>query len=506
MSNRKAALVILDGYGIAVNPDVSAIDKANKPFIDSLFEKWPHAKLTASGKAVGLPEGQFGNSEVGHLNIGAGRIVWQEISRINNSIEEGDFFENPELLAAVERAKETGKLHIMGLFSDGGVHSHNEQLYALLKLAKKHDIKDVFVHALTDGRDTDPKAGLRYAQEFQEQADKIGTGELASIIGRYYAMDRDNRWERIELAYRGLVNGEGEQFDSFEEAFKKSYANGVTDEFIKPVILNDDPPARIQSGDAVIFYNFRGDRARQISRVFTEPDFDEFERDILDDLVYVCFTQYDASLKNVRVAFPPNSMKNVIGRVVSDAGRPQLRIAETEKYPHVTYFFNGGEETPFDGENRILIPSPKVATYDLQPEMNIDQVGDALVNELEQENPDFVVLNFANPDMVGHTGDMDAAVKAIEAVDEQLRRVIETGTEHGYQFLIIADHGNADCLVNPDGSPNTAHTTAYVPAVFVNVSNISDVQDGILADVAPTLLKMMDIARPDEMTGEALYS
>lgn len=505
MADEKAILIILDGYGIAKNPDVSAIDKAQKPFIDSLFANNPHSHLTASGEAVGLPEGQFGNSEVGHLNIGAGRIVWQDISRINKSIKDGDFFQNPTLLEAAQKAKEKGKWHIMGLFSDGGVHSHNNQLFTLLELAKKQGIEHTYVHAFTDGRDTDPKSGKRYAQELNAKAKELGTGKLASIIGRYYAMDRDNRWERISLAYDLLVRGKGTFFESSDNAFDNSYSDNITDEFIKPVLLDNSSTSRIEPGDVVIFYNFRGDRARQITRALTEDHFDAFEVESNLNLHYICFTQYDATFKNVKLAFDPISMKNVIGEVVSDAKLPQLRIAETEKYPHVTYFFNGGEEQPFPLEKRILVPSPKVATYDLQPEMSAPEVTDKLCAELIAESANFVVLNFANPDMVGHTGDMDAAIKAVETVDQQLKRVVEAGIDHGYQFLIIADHGNADCLRNPDGSPHTAHTTALVPCLFVNVDGAGTVENGILADVAPTLLKMLGITQPTEMTGKPLY-
>jgi len=503
-SESKALLVILDGFGLAKDPTVSAVDQADKPFIDSLFESCPHSKLSASGENVGLPDGQFGNSEVGHLNIGAGRIVWQELSRINKAIKDGSFFENEELLKAINKAKPKNKIHLMGLFSDGGVHSHNEHLFALLELCKKHGIDNVNVHAFTDGRDTNPDGGINYAKEFESKAEEIGVGKLASIVGRYYAMDRDNRWERIKLAYDLLVHGEGEKFDSAEEAFKASYDAGITDEFIKPILLDNSPSSRIEKGDVVIYYNIRGDRARQISRALNEDNFSEFDVENLD-LHYTTFTSYDGTFEFAHVAYPPQELTNTIGEWVSGKGLKQFRIAETEKYPHVTYFFNGGVETPNKGEDRTVIPSPKVATYDLQPEMNAEQVADALCENLAKEEYQFAVLNFANPDMVGHTGDMKAAIKAVETIDTQLKRVIETANKHGYRSLIIADHGNADCMIKEDGSPHTAHTTALVPAIVVNHPDDITLHDGILADVSPTLLKLMGVEQPKEMTGKPLF-
>jgi 2,3-bisphosphoglycerate-independent phosphoglycerate mutase len=500
----KALLVILDGFGLAENPDVSAVDKADTPFIDSLFQNYPHAKLSASGENVGLPNGQFGNSEVGHLNIGAGRIVWQELSRVNKAIKDGSFFENEELLKAVEKAKPRNKIHIMGLFSDGGVHSHNRHLFALLELCKKNDIENVYVHAFTDGRDTSPNGGIEYAQEFDAKAKEVGVGQLSSVIGRYYAMDRDNRWERIKLAYNLLVHGEGEKFETASEAFNASYEAKVTDEFIKPILLDDRPASRIQKGDVVIFYNIRGDRARQISRALNEEGFNEFEVENLN-LHYTTFTSYDETFEFARVAYPPQELTNTMGEWIGKQGLKQFRIAETEKYPHVTYFFNGGVETPNKGEERIMIPSPKVATYDLQPEMSAEQVADTLCEQLSSEKYHFVVLNFANPDMVGHTGVMEAAIEAVETVDKQLERVIETANKHGYRSLIIADHGNADCMIKEDGSPHTTHTTALVPAIVVNYPEEISVSDGILANVSPTLLKLMGIEQPKEMTGKSLF-
>ena len=503
-SQSKALLVILDGYGLAEDPSVSAIDKADKPFIDHLFATYPHTQLSASGDNVGLPDGQFGNSKVGHLNIGAGRIVRQELSRINLAIKHGDFFKNKVLLDAIEKAKEKNKIHLFGLFSDGGVHSHNEHLYALLRLCKKEGIENVYVHAFTDGRDTAPNGGKEYAKQFNAKAAEIGVGKLASIIGRYYAMDRDNRWERVQLAYDLLVNGKGESYNSADEAFDASYENGVTDEFIKPILLDESPESRIEKDDSIVFFNIRGDRAREITRALTEDGFKEFPVDVLNPF-YATFTSYDATFEQVHVAYPPQELKNTLGEWVSKQGKKQFRIAETEKYPHVTYFFNGGVEIPNEGEDRLVIPSPKVATYDLQPEMNADQVSSALCEKLESEVYDLVILNFANPDMVGHTGIMNAAVKAVEAIDKELKKVIETATAHGYTSLIIADHGNADQMIKPDGSPHTAHTTALVPALLVNHPNATEMHSGILADVAPTLLKCMNVDQPDEMTGKSLF-
>lgn len=502
----KALLIILDGFGLSENPAVSAISKAETPFIDHIFERYPHSKLSASGNDVGLPSGQFGNSEVGHMNIGAGRIVHQELSRITHDIETGTFFKNEVLLDAIKKTKKKNRLHLMGLFSDGGVHSHNNHLFALLKLAAQNNIEQVYVHAFTDGRDTNPNGGLGYVKEFQHQLQEFGTGQIASIIGRYYAMDRDQNWERTQKAYDLLVNGVGATFNSPEEALKKSYDEGVTDEFIKPVAIGPDiESSRIQDGDVVIFYNFRGDRARQITRAFTENSFDAFP--VQPDLKvnYFTFTSYDDSFKNLQVAYPPPNINNTLGEVVSNKGLRQLRMAETEKYAHVTYFLNGGREEPFNGEERFIIPSPKVATYDLQPEMSLPKVAQKLCDELATEKFTLGVVNFANPDMVGHTGDMQAAIKAVETVDRQLKKVVKTAQAHGYKMLIIADHGNADCMIQEDGSPHTAHTTALVPAILIGAAGNTIMHDGILADVAPTLLKLMNIEQPDEMSGNALY-
>lgn len=501
----KALLVILDGYGLADDPAVSAIEKADKPFIDQLFKENPHSKLSASGPDVGLPEGQFGNSEVGHLNIGAGRVVWQELTRINRAIEDGSFFENDVLLEAVKKAKPKNKVHILGLFSDGGVHSHNNHLYALLKLIKSSEIDNAYVHAFTDGRDTSPTGGVDYVKEFEQQAEKIGVGSIASIVGRYYAMDRDNRWERTKRAYDLLVHGEGEKFDSPVKALESSYEEDVSDEFVKPKLIDDTPESRIEPGDVIIFFNIRGDRARQITRALSDDDFDKFEVDKDLDLHYVTFTSYDDTFDWVHVAYPPLDINNTIGEYLSSLNLKQLRIAETEKYPHVTYFFNGGEEVAFEGEDRIMIPSPKVATYDLQPEMSAPEVADKLCEQLAEEKYDLGILNFANPDMVGHTGDMEATIRAVETIDRELKKVVETATDHGYKILVIADHGNADRLIEEDGSAHTAHTTALVPALILNGGESIEMHDGKLADVSPTLLKLMGLEQPEEMTGKSLF-
>lgn len=499
----KALLIILDGYGLAENPEVSAIDQARKPFLDHLFTTYPHSKLSASGRDVGLPAGQFGNSEVGHLNIGAGRIVKQKLAEIDDAIDDGSFFENETLLEAIEKAKPNGRIHIMGLFSDGGVHSHNDHLFALLKMVHANGVNNAFVHAFTDGRDTSPYGGIDYMKEFEKRTAQIDAGTIASVVGRYYAMDRDDRWERTQKAYELLVNGKGEKFESPEDALNSSYEKDVTDEFINPALIASQKDSRIKKGDVIIFYNIRGDRARQITRAFTEEGFDTFPVENLN-LDYYTFTEYDSTFENVTAAFPSADIKNGLGEVISRHNLKQLRIAETEKYPHVTYFLNGGKEEPFQGEERILIPSPKVATYDLKPEMSAPEVTDALCEQLMTEKHHLCILNFANPDMVGHTGDMDAAIKAVEIIDRMTKKVVETARDHGYQILIIADHGNADCMRNPDGSPHTSHTTALVPALVIADEGPATIQDGILADVAPTLLHLIGIPKPEEMSGHSL--
>lgn len=501
---KKALLVILDGLGLSDNPEVSAVHKARKPYLDSLMNKYPNATLSASGTDVGLPDGQFGNSEVGHLNIGAGRIVWQELTRINKSIDEGDFFENDVLKEGFRRASDKGRIHFMGLLSDGGVHSYNTHLYALLRMAANENVDRAFVHAFTDGRDTSPNGGIGYARQLQSKMDEVGKGEIASIVGRYFAMDRDNRWERTKKALDLLTKGIGTIADSADQVFEKSYAAGVTDEFIEPHMVNTDEESRIQNGDVVVFFNIRGDRARQITKALLNLD-SVPEQSGLENLHYITFTDYDETFNDhVHVAYPPVRMSNTLGEYLASKGLKQLRIAETEKYPHVTYFFNGGEETPNPGEERIMVPSPKVATYDLKPEMSAEEVAARLTENLEKETYDLAVVNFANPDMVGHTGDMDATVQAIEFVDKQLKKVVETAKNHGYQTVIIADHGNADQMKQADGSPHTAHTTAKVPVIVVSDQATGTVKNGILADVSPTLLKLMGLNLPEEMTGTPL--
>lgn len=513
-SNKKHLLIIWDGYGIAEDKSVSAIDHAKKPFIDSLFEKYPHATLEASGLAVGLPAGQMGNSEVGHMNLGAGRVVYQEITRIDKAIEEGRFFENEVLVDAARHARNNGaKLHLMGCFSDGGVHASLTHVIALLKLAKQEGLEagQVCVHAFTDGRDTDPQGGLGYARTLEEAADEIGVGRIASVCGRYYAMDRDKRWERTKMAYDLLTQPEvASVFDSAEAAIQASYDEEVTDEFILPRKINDPEVERfsrtgalVESGDAIIFFNFRADRGRQLSYAFTDAGFDGFERDMLDDLYYATFTPYAADL-DTHIAFPKVNLRQTLGEVISERGGIQLRAAETEKYPHVTFFFSGGREEPFDGEDRILEPSPKVATYDLQPEMSAPELARRVTAALAEKPYNFCVLNFANPDMVGHTGDFDAAVKAIETVDACSKLVVETALANGYSINIIADHGNADKLKNPDGSPHTAHTTALVPHLILKEGFNGPIKDGKLGDIAPTILALLGEEAPETMTGEVL--
>ncbi len=506
----KHILIILDGYGIAEDTSVSAIDHARKPFLDELFASYPHSTLEASAGAVGLPEGQMGNSEVGHMNLGAGRIVYQDITRIDLAIEDGSFFENETLKRAAGHVKSTGgNLHLLGLFSDGGVHSSEHHLYALLELAKRAGLthEQVCVHAFTDGRDTDPQGGVGYVEEFQEKAKAIGVGRIVSIVGRYYAMDRDHRWHRTKRAYDLLVDGDGATFENPVNALEASYLAGVTDEFIEPVRImrvgSKPDDGRIADGDAIIFFNFRADRARQLTRAFTESGFDGFDRKPPNDLYYATFTPYHEAF-DLPIAFPKINLEETLGEVVCANGLKQLRAAETEKYPHVTFFFSGGRETPFEDEDRILIPSPKVATYDMQPEMSAYPLAEAVAEALKEETYDLVILNFANPDMVGHTGVWEAAVKAVEAVDTCTKTVVEAARDHGYTVEIIADHGNSDKLKNPDGSPHTAHTTALVPHLIIRNGFDGPIEHGKLGDIAPTILTLMGIDIPEEMTGEVL--
>jgi 2,3-bisphosphoglycerate-independent phosphoglycerate mutase len=502
---KKVVLIVMDGWGHGSKTDANAIFKARTPFIDSLYRQYPNAELRTSGEDVGLPDGQMGNSEVGHLNIGAGRVVYQDLVRINLAIRDGSFFHEPNLNAAFTYAKANGKpVHLMGLVSDGGVHSHIDHLKALCDAAKNAGLQDVFIHAFTDGRDTDPKSGLGYLKELQEHL-RHSVGTIASVVGRYYAMDRDKRWERVKLAYDLLVAGHGAASTDALPAVESSYAAGVTDEFIKPIVVTDkgqQPVAVIREGDVVICFNFRTDRCREITQALTQQDFHEQNMHRMD-LHYVTMTNYDDTFQNVRVIYDKDNLAMTLGEVVADAGLKQIRIAETEKYPHVTFFFSGGREAPFEGEQRILVPSPKVATYDLQPEMSAEEVTMKLCAELEKGEASFVCLNFANCDMVGHTGVFGAVVKAVEKVDDCVRRVVETGQRNGYSILITADHGNADFMINEDGSPNTAHTTNPVP-VFLLDPEHQHLQNGRLADLAPTVLHLMGLEIPKEMTGKVL--
>lgn len=500
--------MILDGWGIAKNKKVSAVDKASTPFIDSLYEKYPNSKLEASGLAVGLPEGQMGNSEVGHMNIGAGRIVYQDLVRINKAIAESELDNNPVLSAAFEYALENKKkVHFIGLLSDGGVHSHIDHLKGLVTIAERKGVRDLFIHAFMDGRDTDPKSGLGYLKSLIDHLDKH-TGKLATIIGRYYSMDRDKRWERVKLAYDLLVHGTGEKTTDPLGAVQRSYKNNVTDEFIKPIAVTgpgSKPVATIGEGDVVLCFNFRTDRGREITQVLTQEDFPEQGMKKLK-LYYITLTNYDDSFKGVKTIFDKDNLEKTLGEVVSSAGKNQIRIAETEKYPHVTFFFSGGRETVFDGEKRILCPSPKVATYDLQPEMSAHDIKDKIIPELNGKTADFICLNFANPDMVGHTGVFEAAVKACETVDHCAQKVTEAALRSGYATIIIADHGNADMMINDDGSPNTAHTTNLVPCILVDDAYQGKLKDGKLGDLAPTILTLMGLTIPKQMTGNVLLA
>jgi len=498
--------MILDGWGIAKNKKVSAIDAAKTPYIDSLYKKYSHSKLQASGLAVGLPEGQMGNSEVGHMNIGAGRVVYQDLVRVNKAVEEKELDKNDVLLSAFNYAKKNNKaVHLIGLVSDGGVHSHINHLKGICTIAHNEKVKNLFVHAFTDGRDTDPKSGLGFISDLQNHMSKT-SGKLASIIGRYYAMDRDKRWERVKLAYDLLVHGTGEKSTDAKKSIQKSYDADVTDEFIKPIVMVDadqNPISTIKEGDVVICFNFRTDRGREITMVLTQQDYHE-QNMYKMPLYYVTLTNYDDSFKDVKVIFDKDNLNNTLGEIVSKAGKKQIRIAETEKYPHVTFFFSGDREEPFGGESRILCPSPKVATYDLKPEMSAFDIRDKIIPELDKKEADFICLNFANPDMVGHTGVFSAAVKACETVDQCNEAVTEAAKRNGYATIIIADHGNADMMINDDGTPNTAHTTNLVPCILVDDNFHDKINDGKLGDLAPTILKLMGIEIPKEMTGNAL--
>jgi 2,3-bisphosphoglycerate-independent phosphoglycerate mutase len=503
---KKHLLMILDGYGIAEDRSVSAIDAARKPFLDSLFASYPHGTLDASGLAVGLPEGQMGNSEVGHMNLGAGRVVYQNITRIDKAIRDGEFDTNPILVSAIDQVGDKGStLHLMGLLSDGGVHSSQAHLHALIRLAASKGLRggQVVIHAFMDGRDTSPNGGARYLADLEAVLEETGCGVVGSIVGRYWGMDRDNRWPRIEKAFRLLTQGTGTRFDDPQDAIQASYAAGVTDEFVEPVCVGDPQAHRITDGDVVLFFNFRADRARQISRALTDPAFDGFDRTMPSNLRYITFTPYDESF-DFEIVFPKVNLTQTLGEVIEAAKGRQLRAAETEKYPHVTYFFSGGREEPFDGEDRILVASPKVPTYDLQPEMSAPELADKVAAAIRKNDYTFVCINFANPDMVGHTGVFEAAVKAIEAVDKAAKVVVDAALESGYSINIIADHGNADRMRNPDGSPHTAHTTVPVPHLIIKDGFSGPIAHGKLGDVAPTILHILGIDQPETMTGASV--
>ena len=505
---KKVILMILDGWGKSPDPKVSAIDNANTPFIDSLYTKYPNASLRTDGLNVGLPEGQMGNSEVGHMNLGAGRIVYQDLAKINVAVQDKTLQQQKELLYAFEYAKKNNKnVHFLGLLSDGGVHSHINHLKGLIDASEEFGLKNTFIHAFTDGRDVDPKSGIGFVEDILNYTKDKNT-KLASVIGRYYAMDRDKRWERVKLAYDLIVNGLGEHSQDVVKSIQNSYYNDITDEFIKPIVVTDEqlkPVATISEDDVVIFFNFRTDRGRELTEVLTQFDLHEYNLHKMN-LYYVTMTNYDDTYKNVHVIYDKDNLNNTLGEVLQNNGKTQIRIAETEKYPHVTFFFSGGREQVFEGEKRILCPSPKVATYDLQPEMSAFDLKDALIPELQLQATDFVCLNFANGDMVGHTGDMNAAIKACEAVDKCVKEVVETALENNYTTIIIADHGNCETMINPDGSPNTAHTTNPVPIILVSNDKKIGISNGILADLAPTILDLMQVEKPEVMTGKSLIS
>lgn len=506
MEDNKCILVIMDGWGLGAVKDSDVIQHAHVPFVSSLYDKYPNTTLITCGEQVGLPDGQMGNSEVGHLNLGAGRIVYQELQRINVAIRTGEFQQNAALLSAIQYAKKNNKkMHLMGLVSDGGVHSHTSHLKAIVDLCTKEGLKQVFIHAFTDGRDTDPKSGLGYISDLEQHL-KENTAKIASVTGRYYAMDRDKRWERVQLAYDALVKGIGTKSTNASSAIQDAYASNITDEFIKPIIIVDDqeqPSALIEEGDAVICFNFRTDRCREITEVLTQKDFQELGMHKLV-LEYTTMTEYDNTFKHVHVIFKNDNLTHTLGEVLEEYGKTQIRIAETEKYPHVTFFFSGGRELPFEGERRIMAPSPKVATYDLQPEMSAFELTAKIVPEIQNKTADFICLNYANADMVGHTGVWEAAKKAVETVDQCVQQVVETALENGYTVFLTADHGNADFLKNADGSPNTAHTLNPVPLFIIDKVWKGTVKPGKLGDIAPTILHFMHIPIPSEMTGEVL--
>ena len=507
MSKRPTVLMILDGYGLNNNQKGNAVAEAKTPVVDKLMAEYPFVKGYASGLAVGLPDGQMGNSEVGHLNMGAGRIVYQELTKITKSIQDGDFFENKALLAACENVKKNDSaLHLMGLVSDGGVHSHIEHIFGLLELAKRQGLKKVYVHCFLDGRDTPPASGKEYVEQLEAKMKEIGVGEVASVMGRYYAMDRDNRWERVEKAYRAIAYGEGEKAASGPAGIQASYDKDTTDEFVLPTVVEKDGAAlaTVKENDSIIFFNFRPDRAREITRTFCDDKFEGFDRGERIKTTFVCFTEYDVTIENKLVAFVKEKITNTFGEFLAKNGLKQARIAETEKYAHVTFFFNGGRETPFDSEERILVPSPKVATYDLKPEMSAFEVKDKLVDAITTKKFDFIVVNYANGDMVGHTGIYKAIEKAVVTIDACLHDTVEAAKANDYEVIIIADHGNADHALNEDGTPNTAHSLNPVPFVYVTANKDAKVEDGILADVAPSILHILGLKQPKEMTGKSL--
>ena len=501
---QKALLMILDGWGLGDHAKDDVIFNTPTPYLDYLNQNYPHSRLQASGENVGLPDGQMGNSEVGHLNIGAGRILYQDLVKINKAIADNSILDNKEIKSAYEYAKKTGKgLHLMGLTSTGGVHSSFDHILALTDIAKHYGLEKVYLHCFMDGRDTDPRSGKGFIEELQNYIDTKSTGKIASIIGRYYAMDRDKRWDRVKVAYDLLVNGQGEQATNMVAAVQASYDADVTDEFIKP-INNATVDGTIKEGDVVIFFNYRNDRAKELTVVLTQHDMPEEGMHVIPDLQYYCMTPYDASFTGVHIIFDKENVDNTLGEYLSNLGKKQLHIAETEKYAHVTFFFNGGREAPFEGEDRILVPSPKVATYDLKPEMSAYEVKDKLVEAIDSEKYDFIVVNFANGDMVGHTGVYEAIEKAVKAVDECVKSVVEAAKAHGYGTIIIADHGNADHALNEDGTPNTAHSLNPVPFIYVSDDKNAQVENGVLADVAPSILHILGLPQPKEMTGHDL--
>lgn len=502
--NKKVLLLILDGWGMTQNPEVSAIAQAKTPFIDSISNNYPTAQLLTHGMNVGLPEGQMGNSEVGHINLGAGRIVYQDLAKINQALQKDTLKNEAVLQEAFEYAKTNHKnIHLIGLVSKGGVHSHLTHLKGLLTVAAAQQLEDVFVHAFTDGRDVDPKSAVNDIAELEEHLAKT-TGKLASMIGRYFAMDRDKRWERIAKTYDLLVNGKGTPSTNAIKSIKESYKKGITDEFMEPIVLTkkNKPIATIEKDDVVIFFNFRTDRGRQLTEVLTQENYEEFGMHKIP-LYFVTLTNYDHSFKNIKVVFNKEDLKDTLGETLSKHGKTQIRIAETEKYPHVTFFFNGGREIPFEGEKRILCPSPKVATYDLKPEMSAYELRDKIIPEIKARSADFICLNFANPDMVGHTGILSAAIKACETVDTCAKSIVGAALENGYTTLVIADHGNSETMRNPDGSPNTAHTTNPVPLILVD-TELKHINSGVLGDIAPTILKLMGVPQPEAMTQKSL--